>query len=83
MNESITAFLDRTIAAQHAIPPRLPRREPIQPMAVCPHCKTEAHGYRFQTPEGHGIEAHHCSRCKRDIVPMWSAVSHPVDWSAS
>ncbi len=81
MNESIAAFLGRAIAAQYAMPPRIPRRVPVQPVPVCPHCKTVTHGYRFEMREGHGIEAHHCACCHRDVVPIWSAVSHPADWS--
>lgn len=80
MTESVATFFERAIAQQHAMPPRIPRRAPVQPVAACPHCKTEVRGYRFEMREGHAIEAHHCPRCDKDVVPIWSAVSHPVDW---
>lgn len=80
MTESAAAFFDRVLAPPVAVP--LTCRGPVIPQQVCPHCKTLTSVYRFETVGGNRIESHRCPQ-HGDVIPMLSAVSHPVDWSAS
>jgi hypothetical protein len=52
-------------------------REPASLIArdICPHCHYETVRYRFMTPDGHWMEAHHCHE-HGAVAPMRSVVIH-------